>query len=127
MWIFWTVIILQLIAVIVVPVTVYQMRGDKVMYSLPEWVNKHRLFILIPAALVFLFSLWAMSGKLWSTVGCAYDGYTYNVETEYNWIKSTCLYTGKNGAKLPLKFTRDTPDGKDRVDTTDIYDTPAEH
>lgn len=118
MWMFWTLIVVEIIVAIALSIWIYERFTDKGYHSLAEWVVLHKKRILIPYAVMLALTLWWLRMPLWYTSSCWYDSYAYNTQTEYNWIKAQCLYTGKNGSKLPLWNTRDIPDGKDHSDPT---------
>lgn len=94
----------------------YKYRRDK-LDDLEEWFTAKWKLIIKLYLLWFVVISMFMSGPLWSTVTCKFDGYAANTETSYSWYKGKCLYKTKTGAWLPLNISRDQPEG-DHVDTS---------
>ena len=74
--------------------------------------NIKLLKILSVSILILTTILFLLRFRFYSIYECTINGWAYNTNTEYSWIKNQCLYTTSTGAKLPFGVTRDRPDGK---------------
>lgn len=122
MWVFWVSALLLLIIFVLTSVGVYRKFFNDGLNDYFEWVVDKKYYHFAYAAALIIFLFYMTIGQLWLTSKCWYDQHAYNVTTEYNWFKGQCLYTGRNGAKLPLWNTRDVADGQDHSEPT--LDTP---
>lgn len=100
----------------------YKRRQDPDVNEGIDWIKLHKKRLKWCSIALFVIVTLLLSKFLWKTASCQIDGWSYNTDTEYSWIKGQCLYTTANGAKLPLGVTRDRPDGKN-TDSQDSTDT----
>lgn len=47
------------------------------------------------------------------TMKCSIHGTSMKTETSYSWVMKECLMKSRTGAMLPIKISRDQPEGSD--------------
>lgn len=77
--------------------------------------EKIRLLLISILVGIMLVSILCFK-PLYNTVRCSISGTSMNTETSYSWVLGECLYKSKTGAMLPLKVSRDSPEGGSHVE-----------
>lgn len=93
----------------------FRFRKDK-LDDIEDWAKAKWKIVLKLWVVVFVGATLWMAEPLFNTVSCQFDGVAYKATTTYSWYKNgsyeeKCLFQGKNGTLLPLKITRDQPEG----------------
>lgn len=88
----------------------YRFRKDKlddfIDFTLSHWKGLLGGYIV----LFFIVTL-SLFSPLLKTSKCAIHGTSMNTQTKYSWIMGECLMKSKTGAWLPIKISRDQPEG----------------
>lgn len=112
---YWIFVLLSTVLFSICVYLAYRFRSDK-LDDFIDWVKPNIRRIIIAWVVVIGILTFCLIRPIINTVACQFDGITYKVDTSYSWYKNgsyadKCLFTGKNGALLPLRIIRDQPDG----------------
>lgn len=114
-------LLIQIVAVLVYVAAVagwFKLRKDKLDdfldFSLSRWK-----ILLGGYGVLFLIVTACLYTPLKYTTKCAIHGNSMNTETKYSWVMGECLMKTRTGAWLPIKISRDQPEGEHH-DTADI-------
>ncbi len=112
-------LLIQILAVLIYIAAVciwYKLRRDKLEDFLDFSIERWKI-LLGGYIVLFLIVTICLYTPLKYTAKCSIHGNSMNTETKYSWIMGECLMKTRNGAWLPIKISRDQPEG-DHVDLT---------
>lgn len=115
-------LLIQIVAVlgyVGLTATWYKFRKEKLDDFMDFAIDRWKI-LLAGYVAVFLIVTLALFSPLLKTTKCAIHGSSMNTETKYSWVMGDCLMKTKTGAWLPIKISRDQPEGDhhDNIDLT---------
>lgn len=96
----------------------FKFRKDK-LEDIMDFVVERWKVLLAGYVVVFLIVTLSLFSPLLKTTKCSIHGSSMNTETKYSWVMGECLMKTRTGAWLPIKISRDQPEG-DHHDAVDL-------